>query len=127
MVRVSSSAMLYIGLTIAFTVIGQLLVKRGMLQVGSSPTDASALPRFVLATLTNPSVVVGLASAVVAAIAWTMALSRSDLNFAYPFMALAIVLVLAMSGLLFGESVVAGRWVGVGIVCLGLVVAASAH
>jgi uncharacterized membrane protein len=44
---------------------------------------------------------------------------------AYPFMALAIVLVLALSGALFGEIVPLNRWMGVAIVCVGLVVAAG--
>ena len=39
---------------------------------------------------------------------------------AYPFMALAIVLVLALSPLVFGEQVPVIRWFGVLIVCIGL-------
>jgi multidrug transporter EmrE-like cation transporter len=126
MTRVSPMVMLFIALTIAFTVVGQLFVKKGMLEVGSSPADVTLLPRFVLQALTNLRVMFGLACAVVAAISWTVAISRSDLSFAYPFTGLSAVLVLALSGALFGESVLLGRWLGVGIVCLGLFVAARA-
>jgi len=62
----------------------------------------------------------------VAALCWTGAVSTSEISFAYPFMALAIVLVLALSGVLLGEVVPIGRWVGVAIVCIGLIVAARA-
>jgi multidrug transporter EmrE-like cation transporter len=126
MTRTSPVSILFILLTVALTVIGQLLVKRGMLQVGASPRQIALIPWFVWQTLTNPSVALGLACAVVAAISWTIAISRSDLSFAYPFMALAIVLVLPLSEIVFGESVPGSRWVGVGIVCLGLVIAARA-
>ncbi|HUY85775.1 MAG TPA: hypothetical protein VMU77_01570 [Acidimicrobiales bacterium] len=124
MTRPSPLSLLFIGLTIGLTVVGQLLVKKGMLAVGASPKQASLIPLFVWKTLTNLDVVLGLASAVVAAISWTIAISRSPLSFAYPFMGLAIVLVLALSGALFGEVVPLGRWLGVGVVCVGLVIAA---
>ena len=85
------------------------------------------LARYLVSALTNASVFIGLGCAVVAALSWTIAVSRTDLSFAYPFMGLAIVLVLALSGVLFGESVIAGRWIGVVIVCVGLAVAATAR
>ena len=110
--------------TILFTVAGQLLVKAGMLEIGAVPSEISGIPQFLLAALTNWKAVVGLASAVIAAVFWMGAVSRSDISFAYPFMALAIVLVLALSGAFFREDVSLGRWLGVALVCLGLVVAA---
>jgi multidrug transporter EmrE-like cation transporter len=119
MTRLSSMALLFIVLTIAFTVAGQLLVKQGVLEVGTVG-GAGGLPRLVLRAITNVKVVLGLALAVLAAISWLVALSRSDLSFAYPFMGLAIVLVLALSGLIFDERVPITRWLGLALVCAGL-------
>ncbi|MGA7729699.1 MAG: hypothetical protein WCD37_00355 [Chloroflexia bacterium] len=113
-----------IAATIAFTVAGQLLVKAGTIEVGSLPARLDEAWSFMFHSLTNLKVVLGLASAVIAALCWTAAVSVSDISFAYPFMALAIVLVLALSGLVFRESVPIARWLGVAIVCAGLVVAA---
>ncbi len=113
-----------IALTIAFTVVGQLLVKAGTRQVGSFPASLDVVPAFVLRALTTPAIVLGLASAVIAAVAWIGAVSLTDISFAYPFMGLAIVLVLALAPLFFGETVSLWRWVGVLLVCLGLYVAA---
>lgn len=112
-----------IAATICFTVAGQLLVKAGTRELESFPADLSEIWSFMFHAFTNLKIVLGLASAVVAAVCWTGAVSVSDLSFAYPFMALAIVLVLALSGSLFGEVVPLARWLGVGIVCVGLVVA----
>jgi len=112
-------ALLYIGLTIALTVAGQLLVKRGVMEIGG---DGGALAFFGRAA-TNLCILLGLASAVLAAGCWMGALAHADLSFAYPFMGLAIVLVLALSPLAFGEPVPTARWIGVLVVCAGLVIA----
>lgn len=112
-------ALFFILLTVLFTVAGQVLVKHGMLQVGEA-SGASTLPRLIWRALTNVSVVVGLALAVLAAVSWLVAISRSELSFAYPFMGLGIVLVLALSGVIFHEDIPLTRWVGVLVVCAGL-------
>ncbi|MCB0201795.1 MAG: EamA family transporter [Anaerolineae bacterium] len=113
-------ALLFISPT--FTVAGQLLVKIGTLQVGASPTELNTLPRFLLQSLTNMRVVLGLACAIIVALIWIVAVSRADISFAYPFMDLAIVLVLALSPSLFGEHVPTTPWIGVAIVCAGILV-----
>jgi drug/metabolite transporter (DMT)-like permease len=110
-------------LTVAFTVIGQMLVKQGAMDLGGSPGRLAQVPAFLWRASTNWHVILGLASAGVAAAAWVMALSRSDLSLAYPFIGLSIVLVLAMSGFVFGERVPWTRWLGAMIVCLGIWVA----
>ncbi len=114
----------FIGATITFTVVGQLLVKAGMTDVGAVPGTFEGMRSALFAAFGNWKIIAGLACAVFGAITWMGAVSRSNISFAYPFMALAIVLVLALSGPVFGEQVSLGRWVGVLIVCLGLVIAA---
>ncbi len=120
--RNPSSALICIALTIIFTVVGQLLVKQGVLQVGSAGKEWH-LAGFLSRVFTNPLVVTGMVCAIIAAMAWTMTLSHADLSYAYPFMGLAIVLVLALTPLVFGEHIPVNRWIGVAVVCLGLWVA----
>lgn len=124
MSKVTPFGWLFIFLTITLTVAGQILVKKGMLQVGASPAQLALLPRFIWKTFTNLTVLAGLGCALLAAVCWTVAVSRSDLSVAYPFVGLGIVLVLALSGVVFGEVVPLNRWIGVGVVCLGLAIAA---
>lgn len=112
-----------IAVTIGFTVSGQLLVKYGTQQLGSYPRSLAEAFPYLLTALTNVWIVIGLGAAVAAALAWIGAVSLSDISFAYPFMGLAIVLVLALSPLVFGEQVPSTRWIGVAIVCLGILVA----
>lgn len=110
-------------LTITFTIVGQLLIKRGMLQVGVGPERLVLLPRFVLKAFANPNVLLGLGFAAVAAACWTVAIARLELSVAYPFLGLQLVLLLLLSSAFFGEAVPLQRWIGVLIVCLGLYVA----
>jgi drug/metabolite transporter (DMT)-like permease len=117
-------AYLLIVATICFTVAGQLLIKAGMHQVGALPAQLQAFPSFIIRAFSNPLVCGGLFAAVFASMTWMGAISLSDISFAYPFMALAIVLVLALSSSIFGENVSLLRWLGVAIVSLGLIIAA---
>jgi drug/metabolite transporter (DMT)-like permease len=70
-------------------------------------------------------VVLGLGCAVVAALCWILAVSKTNLSFAYPFMGLAIALVLALTPITLGESVSVKQWLGVVVVCVGLWIAAQ--
>jgi drug/metabolite transporter (DMT)-like permease len=54
-----------------------------------------------------------------------MVLSRVPLSYAYPLLALNYVLVVAISAWFLGESVSAQRWVGVGVIMLGFLIAAT--
>jgi drug/metabolite transporter (DMT)-like permease len=120
---ISWMALLFIALTIVWTVAGQLLVKKGMQEVGSAPGQAQMLPAFLWRAITQWKVLLGVACAVLATLCWMVALSRAQLSFAYPFFGLAIVLVLVLSGLMLGERVPVTRWIGVAIVFVGIFVA----
>jgi multidrug transporter EmrE-like cation transporter len=115
---------IFIALTIIFTVLGQLLMKAGMLEVGALPANSSEWFSFLWGAFTNWKVLTGFVAAVPAAVSWMAALSKADISFAYPFMSLPIVLVLILSGYLFGETVSPVRWMGVGIVCIGIIIVA---
>ena len=116
-------AIIFIFLTIAFTVAGQILVKQGMLQVGSNPSQLGLFPTFFWKALTNAYVFLGFGCAFAASLTWIVAISRSEISFAYPFMGLPIVMVLTLSPLIFGETVPLTRWLGTLIVCLGIWIA----
>lgn len=114
------TAYIFIALTILFTVCGQLLVKSASAQFGHIPGKITEIIPYLIRAFTNLKLVAGLGCAVIASIMWMSALSLVDISFAYPFMGLAIVLVLALSPLIFKETVPWTRWLGVLVVCLGL-------
>lgn len=118
--KVISSGYSYIFLTVTFTVIGQLLVKAGMLRVTSSLAQGPQFVSVVFTAFSEPLVVSGLACAVLAAVSWFPAVARLPISIAYPFMALPIVLVLALAPICFGERVSVNQWVGVTLVSCGI-------
>ena len=54
---------------------------------------------------------------------WLYILSRTPMSHAYPIQALAYPVVLFVSMLLFKEPISVTKWLGVGIIILGVVVA----
>jgi len=114
------SGYFYIFVTIAFTVMGQLLIKAGMSRVTASFNQTPRLIPLITAGLLQPIVLTGLLCAFIAAVAWFPAISRLPISVAYPFMALPIVLVLLLTPIWFGERVTMNQWLGVCIVSFGL-------
>jgi len=88
---------LYIFLTIAFTVYGQLIIKQQVNTLNSMPSGLSLLPFYIIFIITRPLVLSGFFSAVLASGAWIAAISKFELSYAYPFMSLNFVLVVIIS------------------------------
>ena len=116
----------YILLTIAFTVYGQLVLKWQIGQAGQLPADAAGKIAFLLRQFLNPWILSGFAAALIASLAWMAAMTRFEINYAYPFMSLAFVIVMGFSVLFLGEWLTVGRVAGTLLVVLGLVVLARA-
>lgn len=55
-------------------------------------------------------------------ILWLVAISRLDLSLAYPLLALAFVLNPLLARLLLGENIPWERWVGILVICIGVVI-----
>jgi drug/metabolite transporter (DMT)-like permease len=51
---------------------------------------------------------------------WLWVLARAQLSFAYPILALTFPIVVGASALLFSESILPLRWMGVGMVMFGV-------
>lgn len=104
-------------------VTGEVALKVAMNRFGALSMSLKYLPLTVWNLLTNPLVLVALVLYVVAVFFWMAALSRLDLNFAYPvFAALGFVLVTFASRVVLQEAIPVSRLVGVGIICVGLFV-----
>jgi len=98
----------------------QLLLKKGVLQVGGFPQNLSEVSHFLLQAISNIYVISAIVLTIVTALSWVLALSRAELSHIYPFMALSYVLVALFSFLIFKEDVTALRWVGIVVICVGV-------
>lgn len=113
---------LYVFLTVALTVYGQIVIKWQVVAAGAFPSDPSDKIVFLLRLLVNPWVVSALAAALLAAVSWMAAMTKLELSHAYPFMSLAFVLVLVLSAWVFHEPVTAPKLIGLALITAGLIV-----
>ena len=112
----------FVALTIALTVYGQIVIKWQVLHAGAFPEAVVDKLWFLYKLLINPWVISALLAALLAAVAWMAAMTRLDLSQAYPFMSLAFVLVLILSGLFFNEPITTPKIAGIILIVLGIVV-----
>jgi len=112
----------YIALTIVLTVYGQIVIKWQVLNAGAFPDALIDKLWFLYKLLVNPWVVSALLAALLAGIAWMAAMTRLDLSRGYPFMSLAFVLVLILSGIFFNEPITTPKIAGIILIVLGIVV-----
>ena len=113
---------LYILLTLFFTVYGQLVLKWQIGGVGSVPVGQLDKLLFLLKQLLNPWIISGFFSAFLASLAWMAAMTRFNLNYAYPFMSLAFIIVMGFSVLFLNEQLSIQRILGTIMVVSGLFV-----
>lgn len=104
---------------VAISVLGQLSLKAGVTQVGAIGSD-SAILQTILRVCTTPMIIVGLGLYVLGAAVWLIVLSRLDLSYAYPLLALNFVLIPLASWILLGEKVSLMSWLGILVICLGV-------
>lgn len=112
--------LIYVIITIVGTVSGQLILKRGMLEVGEIPSNLNDCISFFIRTLTNLKVIFSLSLAFTAALSWMAAVSKLKLSYAYPLMASTFPLVLLFSFIFFKEEVTLIRWIGVFVIWFGV-------
>jgi uncharacterized membrane protein len=102
----------------------QLLLKKG-LQIVPFPSGLSELGSFFVKAFSNGYILAAISLVVVTALCWMLAVSKAEhLSQLYPFMAISYILVALFSWWLFGESVSILRWMGIALICAGVVLVA---
>jgi len=100
-------------------VAGQVLFKVGT--NGKSINSAGAL----IKTLFSPLVFSGLILYAFTTMLWLYILSKMPISRAYPIQALAYPLVLILAQFLFNEHISSMRWIGIGIIFIGVTIIAQ--
>jgi multidrug transporter EmrE-like cation transporter len=120
--RVNVVGFLYIGLTILFTVFGQMIIKWQVSGAGDFPPELGDKVMFIFRLLLNPWVIASFAAAFIASLTWMAAMTQFELSFAYPFMSLAFVVVMILSIMFLGEQLTWTKIAGTLIIIFGLFV-----
>ena len=110
---------LLLGTSISLAILGQLLMKRGMQIFGTFPV--SQLLQNLIPMIFSPFVFLGLAAFAVSSVFWLVILSRFELSLVYPMVSTAYVAVALLSWAFLGETVSLIRWLGILVICFGVV------
>ena len=100
--------------------VGQILFKKTALSISSN--EALSLFDGVIKALSMPWLYLALCVYGIATIFWLYLLQRIPLSLAYPFTALAMVIVPILAMYLFGERVNFSYWIGLVLILAGIIV-----
>lgn len=115
---------LFIFATVILTVYSQLVIRWQASGAGPLPEGAGDRLGYVGALLLNPWILSAIVATFLAGVSWMLAMTRFEISYAYPFVGLTYVLVLAGGVLLFQESMSLAKLAGSALVILGIVVVA---
>jgi multidrug transporter EmrE-like cation transporter len=98
----------------------QLFLKAGTQIVGVVHFDADNWWRMSWQIATEPRFLGGFLCYAVSIVVWIMALSRVPVSVAYPMLSIGYVVNALAAWWLFGESLAATKWLGIGFIIVGV-------
>lgn len=101
---------------------GQLLLKTGVDLARATAREGAV--GLLLAAFTQVRVLAGFSLYAVSSVLWLLVLSRSELSYAYPMIAVGYIVVVFLSWLVLNEQVGMLRLGGLALICLGVVLVA---
>jgi drug/metabolite transporter (DMT)-like permease len=111
-------------LFVAFTlnsVISQLVLRRGLQDLGS-PTQWTALPRFIGNAASSPWIYASVTLQILSYVMWMLIVSREKLGVATATVGAGFYTLMALSAwLIYGETLSPLQWTGIALVTLGVV------
>jgi|OpeIllAssembly_1097287.scaffolds.fasta_scaffold103777_2 drug/metabolite transporter (DMT)-like permease len=113
------TAVLFILVAVTINVAGQLIIKMGLNRLGALDFSQGAVNAYQRMLL-SPYVLLGSFTYAISILFWLYALSKVELSYAFPFLALSYVLILLVSWLFLGEQVTPLRIAGVLVICFGV-------
>lgn len=115
------SLILLILSNVALTSVAQIVLKAGMSAEPVARSFATGEKwTMVMATATNPLVLIGLAMYVAGAAVWLVVLSRMEVSLAYPFVGLGFVVTMVLGWQIHGDNLSASRLAGTLLIAGGV-------
>lgn len=112
------TVLLVVGICVILGVIGQMLMKVGMSQVGKI-TAKEIFSTRLFSVITNQFVFAGIVFYGVASVLWLSALSMEEVSYIYPLIGTGYILVAILSWLFLKENLTVMRFVGVVLISIG--------
>ncbi|HET6199941.1 MAG: EamA family transporter [Candidatus Acidiferrales bacterium] len=119
--RLHGKTIFLIGLMAIFGSLGDVLLRKGMKQIGAvSNWRPDALLATFERTFRSGSIWLGISSLLLFFIAYLLVLSWADYSYVQPASATGYLFVAVLGYLLLGEVVPWMRWIGVLVICIGV-------
>jgi uncharacterized membrane protein len=99
---------------------GDLMLKRGMMQIGAVEISAVGLRHAFTSTVTNGTIWIGIVFLVGFMVSYMTVLSWADYSYVMPAGAFGYALLTLLAVLFLHENVSPRRWVGVVLICIGV-------
>jgi uncharacterized membrane protein len=118
--RIKTFAMILI--MVACANAGDLMLKRGMTQIGAVPLSLAGLEHAFLLTVTSASIWIAILFLIGFTASYMMLMSWADYSYVMPAGAFGYALLTLLAVVLLHESVSPRRWIGVILICVGVLV-----
>src|SRR3954453_22538997 len=99
---------------------GDLMLKRGMTQIGAVRISPSGLQQAFLSTVTSGTIWVGIILLLGFMISYMTVLSWADYSYVMPAGAFGYALLTLLAVVFLHETVSPRRWIGVVLICIGV-------
>jgi uncharacterized membrane protein len=107
--------------------LGDLLLKRGMLQIGAVQISAPGLWHALLATIHNGTIWLAILFLLGFTLCYMTAVSWADYSYVMPAGAFGYALQTLLAVLILHEAVNAQRWIGVALIVTGVLLVGQTH
>src|SRR5262245_29910955 len=119
--RMKTRAYILLASVIIFNSLGNILLSKGMKQVGEiHDYGAEALGAVFFKTFTSGTIWLGICSLIVFFISYLLVLSWADYSYVQPASALGYAVVPVFGYLALGENISPLRWIAVLFICAGV-------
>lgn len=106
-------------IAVVIGIVGQILIKKGLNSIENLDFSGQLI-RSYIKVFSSPLNIAGVLIYFSSALFWLYGLSKVNLSYAYPFLALSYVLILLTSWIFLGEDIPTLRWIGVMVICFGI-------
>ncbi len=117
----SSAAFFFLLAGVALNAAAQLFLKAGTNATGVITLARASWWPTLVTVLHTPPFFAGLLCYALSLVTWIIGLSRVPVSVAYPLLSIGYVINAVGAHYLLGESVSLARWMGIGLVILGVV------
>jgi drug/metabolite transporter (DMT)-like permease len=111
---------LVMALAAGFGALGDMLLSKGMKEVGDVSLRLGALPQVLRQVTGSPAIIGGVGFLILFFVLWLAVLSWADLSVALPLTALSYVFGAFLAKYYLGEQLCVSRWLGTALICLGV-------